>query len=164
MSEKRRYQNEKLIVKKMFPHARLPWRATSDSIGYDLYSVNDLVIPPHSKECIDTGIQLQLPSGCYGRIAPRSNLAYKHFIDVGAGVIDPGYRGNIYVILFNFGEEPYNVNMKTSIAQLILEKARVVHVIEEHKLSPSERENRGFGSSDSEKLKEEMCMKKIEEK
>ena len=55
-------------------------------------------------------IQVALPDGCYGRIAPRSGLAYKKGIDVGAGVVDQDYRGNVGVILFNFGEEEFKVD------------------------------------------------------
>lgn len=59
-----------------------------------------------------TDIQIQLPHGCYGRVAPRSGLAHKHFIDVGAGVIDEDYRGNVGVIIFNFNDTEYKVSVK----------------------------------------------------
>ena len=66
--------------------------------------------------------EIALPPGCYGRIAPRSGLAIKKFIDVGAGVIDADYRGEVGVILFNFSDSDFMVNMGDRIAQLILEK------------------------------------------
>ena len=69
-----------------------------------------------------TGLSMALPPGCYGRIAPRSGLALKKFIDIGAGVIDSDYRGELGVILFNFGDEDFVVNMGDRIAQLILKK------------------------------------------
>lgn len=53
---------------------------------------------------------MAIPEGCYGRVAPRSGLAVKHFIDVGAGVVDSDYRGNLKVLLFNFGEEAFEVD------------------------------------------------------
>ena len=65
---------------------------------------------------------MALPPDCYGRIAPRSRLALKKFIDVGAGVIDSDYHGEIGVILFNFGNEDFVVNMGDKIAQLIFER------------------------------------------
>ena len=61
-----------------------------------------------------TDIQIALPSGCYGRVAPRSGLAAKHFIDVGAGVIDEDYRGNVGVVLFNFGKEKFEGMLNVS--------------------------------------------------
>ena len=73
------------------------------------YSAYDCVVPAKGKSLIKTDIQIELPSGCYGRIAPRSGLAHKHFLDVGAGVIDEDYRGNVGVILFNFNTEDYKV-------------------------------------------------------
>ena len=69
-----------------------------------------------------TDIQIAVPEGTYGRVAPRSGLAHKHFIDVGAGVIDRDYRGNVGVILFNFGTSAFKVNKGDRIAQLICEK------------------------------------------
>ena len=67
---------------------------------------------------------MALPPGCYGRVAPRSGLAIKKFIDVGAGVIDSDYRGELGVILFNFSEEDFVANMGDEIAQLILRRLR----------------------------------------
>ena len=57
------------------------------------------------KELCKTGISIKMPPGVYGRVAPRSGLAWKKHIDVGAGVIDADYRGNVGVVLFNHGEE-----------------------------------------------------------
>lgn len=74
------------------------------------FSAYDAVVPAKGKALIKTDIQVQLPSGCYGRVAPRSGLAHKHFIDVGAGVIDEDYRGNVGVILFNFNTEDFQVS------------------------------------------------------
>ena len=68
------------------------------------------------------GVAMALPLGCYGRIAPRSGLALQTFIDVGASVIDADYRGEVGVILFNFGDKDFVINMGDRIAQLILKK------------------------------------------
>lgn len=73
------------------------------------HSAYDCVVPSKGKALVKTDIQIELPSGCYGRVAPRSGLAHKNFIDVGAGVIDEDYRGNVGVILFNFSEEEFKV-------------------------------------------------------
>ena len=76
-----------------------------------LFSAYDYIIPPKGKVLAKTDLQIQLPNGCYGRVAPRSGLAHKHFIDVGAGVIDQDYRGNVGVILFNFGDQEFKGNL-----------------------------------------------------
>lgn len=78
-------------------------------------SAYDYKITAKGKALIKTDIQIELPSGCYGRVAPRSGLAHKHFLDVGAGVIDEDYRGNVGVILFNFSEVDYEVGTSIDI-------------------------------------------------
>lgn len=67
-------------------------------------SAKETVIPARGKALVETGIAVAVPEGTYGRVAPRSGLASKHFIDVGAGVIDADYRGEVKVLLFNFSE------------------------------------------------------------
>ncbi|XP_039744132.1 deoxyuridine 5'-triphosphate nucleotidohydrolase, mitochondrial isoform X2 [Pteropus medius] len=103
-------------------HATAPTKGSARAAGYDLYSAYDYTVPPMEKTLVKTDIQIALPSGCYGRVAPRSGLAAKHFIDVGAGVIDEDYRGDIGVVLFNFGKEKFEVKKGDRIAQLICER------------------------------------------
>ena len=88
-----------------------------------------------------------MPNGCYGRIAPRSGLTLKKFIDVGAGVVDEDYRGELGVILFNFGEEDFKINMGDKIAQLIFEKIKTPAIVETDSLEETGRGNKGFGST-----------------
>jgi len=90
---------------------------------------------------------VQIPEGCYGRIAPRSGLASKNFIDVGAGVIDCDYRGNVGVLLFNFSEEQFIVNKGDRIAQLICEKIEYPELEQVDELDITERNTAGFGST-----------------
>lgn len=94
-----------------------------------------------------TDIQIEIPEGCYGRIAPRSGLAHKHFIDVGAGVIDSDYRGNVGVIIFNFSDQDFVVQRGDRIAQLICEKIENPELEEVQELFVSARGDKGFGST-----------------
>ena len=103
-------------------NAKLPMRGTEEAAGYDLATAQAAVLPAHGKCLVKTSLAMALPPGCYGRIAPRSGLALKRFIDVGAGVIDADYHGEVGVILFNFDNEAFVVNMGYRIAQLILKK------------------------------------------
>uniref|UniRef100_A0A2K6FA48 Deoxyuridine 5'-triphosphate nucleotidohydrolase n=1 Tax=Propithecus coquereli TaxID=379532 RepID=A0A2K6FA48_PROCO len=80
---------------RLLEHATAPTRGSARAVGYDLYSAYDYTIPSMEKTVVKTDIQIALPSGCYGRVAPHSGLAAKHFTDVGAGVIDEDYRGNV---------------------------------------------------------------------
>lgn len=71
-------------------------------MGSDLYSAYDCTIPPREKAVVKTDIHIAVPSGCCGRVAPRSGLAAKLFIGVGANAIDEDYRGNVGLVLFKF--------------------------------------------------------------
>ncbi|KAJ1057818.1 hypothetical protein K5549_013158 [Capra hircus] len=97
-------------------HTTAPTNGSACAAGYELYSAYDYTVPPMEKVLVKTDIQIALPSGCYGRAAPRASLAAKHFIDVEAGVIDEDYRGNVGVVLFNFGKEKFEVKKGDRIA------------------------------------------------
>lgn len=66
------------------------------------------MIPARGKYAVHTGLSIHVPHGTYGRVAPRSGLAAKHFIDVGAGVIDEDYRGEVLVLLFNHSDKDFS--------------------------------------------------------
>jgi len=85
--------------------------------------------------------------GTYARVAPRSGLAWKNFIDVGAGVVDYDYRGNVGVNLFNHGKEDFVIKHGDRVAQLILEKICTPDVVEVDDLEDTDRGAGGFGST-----------------
>lgn len=107
----------------------------------------DTVIPARGKAIVKTDLAIAIPENTYARIAPRSGLAVKHFIDVGAGVVDYDYRGNVGVVLFNHSDVDFPVKQNDRIAQLILEKIAMVPVEEVMELPSSERGEGGFGST-----------------
>jgi dUTP pyrophosphatase len=117
-----------LIVNKIHPEALPPRRSSSGAVGYDIFSIEDAIVPANGKTIVKTGIRLCIPSGHYGRIAPRSGLAANHSIDVGAGVVDPDYRGEILVVLFNHSSKEVSLPKHSRIAQLILERCSVLPV------------------------------------
>lgn len=90
---------------------------------------------------------MAIPEGCYGRVAPRSGLAIKFAIDVGAGVVDADYRGNLSILLFNFAPQEFNLKKGDRVAQLICEKILRPELEEVEKLDETERGDKGFGSS-----------------
>ena len=134
-------------IKRVNKNAKLPFRGTEGAAGYDLAAAQSAVVPAHGKVLVKTGLAMALPPGCYGRIAPRSGLALKKFIDVGAGVIDSDYRGELGVILFNFGNEDFVVNQGDKVAQLIFEKIKTPTVKEVDSLEGTGRGDRGYGST-----------------
>ncbi|EDV25737.1 uncharacterized protein TRIADDRAFT_24211 [Trichoplax adhaerens] len=138
-----------LRFKKLSENATAPKRGSAQAAGYDLYSAEQSVIPPHGKAVIKTDIAIAVPAGCYGRVAPRSGLAVKKHIDVGAGVIDQDYRGNVGVVLFNHGKEEFSVSKGERIAQLILERILIAPLEECEDLDETDRGAGGFGSTGS---------------
>jgi dUTP pyrophosphatase len=137
-------------VAKVHADAQVPRRATPGSAGMDLVSCVNTVVPGGSQwVAVETGIVLQFPSNVYARIAPRSGLAFKHGIQVGAGVVDSDYTGTLKVILFNHGTEPFPVRVGDRIAQVIFEKIETP-TLEEctfDDLTVTERGTGGFGST-----------------
>lgn len=133
---------------KTHPLAHAPMRANLDDAGADLCAIEDVIIPPLQRKLIRTGLAIAMPVGVYGRIAPRSGLALKNGIDVLAGVIDPGYRGEIGVILYNTDQEcEFQVNRGDRIAQIIFETFHLVTFEETDNLENTIRSTGGFGSS-----------------
>ena len=136
-----------LLIKKLVAHAVAPMRATEGSAGYDLTSAIDAVIPPNGRLAVSTGIAIGLPEGTYGRIAPRSGLAYKFGIDVVAGVIDADYRSEVKAILYNSGDQPFTIKTGDRIAQLVLEVIKIPDVALVLELDDTARGAGGFGST-----------------
>lgn len=132
---------------KLTEHAFPPHRATPFAAGYDLRSAYDSVIPKYGKVLIKTDIAIVLPNNCYGRIAPRSGLALNYFIDVGAGVVDRDYTGNVCVLLFNHSDKDFNIKRGDRIAQLICESCVYPELYEVNCLQSLDRGDRGFGST-----------------
>jgi dUTP pyrophosphatase len=125
----------------------MPTRGSPDSAGYDLSSSEATIIKAGGKGIVKTDLSIACPPGTYARIAPRSGLAVKKFIDVGAGVVDADYRGPVGVVLFNFGSEDFVVEKGDRVAQLILEKISMVEAVEVDELTDTQRGSGGFGST-----------------
>lgn len=139
-----------LRVKKLSESAVLPTRGSFGAAGYDLSSTEGHIILPGHRAVIGTGLAIEVPPGTYGRVASRSGLAVKSGIQVGAGVVDSDYRGEVKVVLFNQdNSNTYIVKPGYRIAQLILEKIECPEVEEiKYELDITERGYGGFGSTD----------------
>ena len=133
---------------KLTEHATAPSKGSALAAGYDLYSAYDYVIPARGKVIAKTDIQVRIPEGTYGRVAPRSGLAAKHHIDVGAGVVDADYTGNVGVVMFNLDpENEFAVKKGDRIAQLVCEKIEYPELEEVKSLEETDRGAGGFGST-----------------
>lgn len=123
-------------------------RANPTDAGMDLVAAEEKTLLPLSRATVSTGISMEIPEGYYGRIAPRSGLAHNHGIDVLAGVVDSGYRGEIKVILYNTDkEEVFQVSQGDKIAQIIIERHYNFEPVEVDDLSSTSRGEDGFGST-----------------
>ncbi|OMJ89317.1 hypothetical protein SteCoe_8520 [Stentor coeruleus] len=140
-------QQGMLAIKRLSAKAILPTRGSVHAAGLDLYASEGMIVSKNSRALVKTGLSLAIPPFHYGRIAPRSGLALNSGIDVGAGVIDSDYRGELCVLLFNFGENDFIVSEGMRIAQLIIEKILMPTVVEVDDLSSTERGGEGFGST-----------------
>lgn len=159
-----------LNVKKLVENAILPAYGSSYAAGIDVCSTAAHSIPPRSRKLVGTGLSISWTSGSgswsnggsstnqsenqnaedyYIRVAPRSGLAAKQSIDVGAGVIDYDYRGEVFVLLINHhNENTYEVKSGEKIAQLIMERIKRPSILEVDQHSETERGSGGFGSTD----------------
>lgn len=129
--------------------ATLPTRGSALAAGYDLYALEDAVIPGQGQGLVSTDVSVIVPFGTYGRVAPRSGLAVKHGISTGAGVVDADYRGEIKVVLFNHAKADFAISKGDRIAQLVLEKIVMAEIqqISADELVATERGEGAFGST-----------------
>ena len=138
-----------LEVRLLHPDAVAPARTRSGDAGYDLRATERVSIPQEGTRLIGTGIAIALPEGVAGLVTPRSGLAVEHGLTVlnAPGLIDPNYRGEIKVPLYNTGERRYTVEIGDRIAQLLLVPfwAPALQVVDA--LGETERGTNGFGSS-----------------
>jgi dUTP pyrophosphatase len=137
-------------IQRLRPDAALPEYAhgPEEDAGMDLRAVEDAVLEPGVPRLVPTGLAIEAPPGCEAQIRPRSGLALKHAITLpnSPATIDPGYRGEIRVILLNLGREAYLVRAGDRIAQMVLARYEAVEW-EEGELNGSRRGEGGFGSS-----------------
>ena len=131
----------RIRIRKIHPDAILPAYAhgPSEDAGMDLCSVEDAVA---------TGLTIEIPPGYEAQVRPRSGLALRHAIAMpnAPGTIDPGYRGELRVMLLNLGGDPYTIHVGDRIAQMIVSRYERVEWIEDD-LADSLRGAGGFGSS-----------------
>ena len=138
----------KIRIKKVHSDAILPAYAHGalEDAGLDLRAVERIVLKPGSSSGVATGLAIELPAGYEAQVRPRSGMALKHSITVNFGTIDPGYRGEIRVVMFNLSQTDYVIEKGDRIAQLIVARYEAIEW-EEGDLSDSARGAGGFGSS-----------------
>ena len=130
------------------PDAYLPQRATDGAAGFDLVAQEAFTLGPGERTLVPTGIAIRLPKGTYGRIAPRSGLAAKYGVEVGAGVVDQDWRGEVKILLYNHGNYGVWFDRGDRVAQLIVERIAEVEVKPVYHLDFTKRGTASFGSTE----------------
>ena len=134
-------------IEQLSPNARIPQQGNESDAGYDLATIDGVMLNPGERDVFGTGIAVAIPEGYVGYIKPRSGLAVNSGIDVLGGVIDSGYRGEIKVILLNTGDNMFYATPGTRIAQLVVQPVAKVTFNPITYLTDSARGANGFGST-----------------
>jgi dUTP pyrophosphatase len=139
----------KVLFRKIDPAARLPEYAHPGDAGMDVFSVEDVGLPPGGRALVRTGLVMQLPPDAEAQVRPRSGLALKHGVTVlnAPGTIDAGYRGEVGVILANFGDAPFVVEKDMKIAQIVVARVEQAEIVEVDETDATDRGSGGFGST-----------------
>lgn len=139
----------KVGFKRIHPDATLPAYAHASDAGMDVRSVEDLTIPAGRRALVHTGLVMMLPPDAEAQVRPRSGLALKHGVTVlnTPGTIDSGYRGEVGVILANFGESDFEVRKGDKIAQIVIAPVTRPVVVEVDEIDDTDRGAGGFGST-----------------
>ena len=127
--------------------AQMPFKSHRTDAGFDLFADEDAWIFAKERQTIKTGISFEMPHNMAGLIWPRSGLSVKKGIDVLAGVVDSGYRGEIMVCLYNTSDEDVEIKHGDRIAQIIFQEVPVVSLLLREELETSQRGSNGFGST-----------------
>ena len=138
-----------LRFKRIHPDAVLPAYAHPSDAGMDLRSVDELTLAPGARALVHTGLVMLLPAGYEAQVRPRSGLALKYGVTVlnAPGTIDSGYRGEVGVILANFGDADFQVKKGDKVAQLVIAPVTQPEVVETDVIDETDRGDGGFGST-----------------
>ncbi len=132
-----------------FADIQLPSYATEGSAGMDIRAAvkDEMIIEPGKVALVPTNISVEIPKGYEIQVRPRSGLAANHSIGIlnSPGTIDSDYRGEVKIILINFGDKPFTIHRGDRIAQLIVSKVYSAKIVESDNLNSSQRGEGGFG-------------------
>lgn len=139
----------KILIQKIHNDAKIPEIAHKGDAGADLYSVEETSLSPNEIKLVSTGIKVAIPEGYELQVRPKSGLALNHGITLlnTPGTIDAGYRGEVKVIMANFGKEIFKVAKGSKIAQLVFNKIETPEFEITEELPDSSRKDGGFGST-----------------
>lgn len=138
---------EGIRVQKMLPHAKVPQRQSHGAAGYDIYSVEPGKILPKERKSIRTGLKWSIPHSTMGMVFGRSGLALKNWIDVVNSYVYPDAEDELVVTLVNNGNEVFEYEEGSRIAQIVFIKTSGCDVTFVDTMDPTTRGDLGFGST-----------------
>ncbi|PHJ38774.1 deoxyuridine 5'-triphosphate nucleotidohydrolase [Desulforamulus profundi] len=143
------FKNSLIKIKRLQQNAELPRRATPESAGFDLHTLEDFSLNPGEHKAVRTGLAFEIPPGYAMLIYPRSGMAKNHGITLSnaVGVVDSDYRGEVMVLLHNAGEHKVSFEAGDRIAQAIIHTLPDIELVECEELNETERGKGGFGST-----------------
>lgn len=136
-----------LKVKKLREDAKLPTKGHPGDAGIDFYTTEDVVFLPKAKSHVSTGVAIEIPEGYVGLVWDKSSISFNKGLKTMGGVIDSGYRGEVFFNLYNTGDEEVIINKGEKVAQMIIQKFEDCDIKEVEKLEEAIRGDRGFGST-----------------
>ncbi|MDO8517406.1 MAG: dUTP diphosphatase [Nanoarchaeota archaeon] len=139
--------DEVLKVKKLSKDAELPEYVIESDVGLDIRANENAVLAPMEQKTIKTGIAIQIPDNHVGLIRDRAGIVTKMSVHTAAGTFDPGYRGEVSIVLVNFGDETVEIEKGMRIAQMVIIPVSKVKVTEIKELPETKRNDKGFGST-----------------
>lgn len=140
--------NKPPMVKRLHPNATLPTRAHDQDAGWDLHALEHDRLQPGETRMIRTGIAIAVPVGQVGDVRSRSSLASRNItVTNSPGTIDPGYTGEVKVLLSNRTAKRFTIDPGDRIAQLVFTYTNTQPLVEVEHLGGSERGEAGFGST-----------------
>lgn len=148
-SRTRQYAKKiRMEVRLIHPQAKLPFRKRDTDAGYDIYSIEDIVLPPKGAILVKTGIEISAPPGYYYTIEGRSSL-WRQGVFPNRGIIDSTYCGEVVVSLVNVNDSPFDIAMGDRIAQIILSRQYDAEfdIVEDFSPLYNQRGTDGFGST-----------------
>lgn len=137
----------KIKIKKMHPDAVIPEYAHDGDAGMDLFTIEPFELEPMERKSVPIGLSIEIPEGYVGLIWDKSGLSHKYGLKNFGGVIDSGYRGEIYAGIMNLSDKFFSFEKGHKIAQLLVQKIEQIDFEEVEQLSLTDRGKNGFGSS-----------------
>ena len=136
-----------LEVQMMDAEVKIPRKATAGAAGYDIYCGEAITIEPGDQSKIRTKMKMAIPEGYYGQLLVRSSFATRYKARIEAGTIDSDYRGEVFVVMSNNGNNPITIAQNDRFAQLVLIKIPSASVEAVTEVDTTARGNKGFGST-----------------